>query len=65
MKSEFFEESMELADRCIKDLQQKEADKVCSDCTLAIHQLKQAGEGELELSHPILELYKAYGFNNN
>lgn len=65
MKTEFFEESMKLAKRCVNDLQQKEADKVCSDCTLAIHQLKQASEGELVLSHPILELHKAYGFSNN
>ena len=62
MKEEFFEESMKVADRCVNDLNQKEVDSVCSDCSLASHQIKQASNGKTNTSHPILELYKAYGF---
>ena len=62
MKSEFFDESIKVAERCVNDLNQKEHDTVCSDCSLASHQLKQASNGELNPSHPIIELYKAYGF---
>jgi glycerol-3-phosphate dehydrogenase subunit C len=62
MKEEFFEESMKVAERCVNDLNQKEVDSVCSDCSLASHQIKQASNGKTNPSHPILELYKAYGF---
>ena len=62
MKEEFFEESMKVAERCVNDLNQKEVDNVCSDCSLASHQIKQASNGKTNPSHPILELYKAYGF---
>ena len=62
MKSEFFDESIKVAERCVNDLNQKEHDTVCSDCSLASHQLNQASNGELNPSHPIIELYKAYGF---
>ena len=65
MKSEFFDESIKVAERCVNDLNQKEHDTVCSDCSLASHQLKQASNGELNPSHPIIELYKAYGFEKN
>ena len=62
MKSEFFDESIKVAERCVNDLNQKEHDTVCSDCSLASHQLNQASNGKLNPSHPIIELYKAYGF---
>jgi len=62
MKEEFFDESMKVAERCINDLNQKESDNICSDCSLASHQIEQASGGEIKPSHPILELYKAYGF---
>ena len=65
MKSEFFDESMKVAERCVNDLNQKEHDTVCSDCSLASHQLKQASDDTMAPSHPIIELYKAYGFNEN
>lgn len=60
MKAEFFDTSMQVAERCVNDLLQKEADTVCSDCSLASHQLKQASDGAVAPSHPILELYRAY-----
>ena len=46
MKEEFFEESMKVAERCVNDLNQKEVDSVCSDCSLASHQIKQASNGK-------------------
>ena len=65
MKAEFFEESMKVAERCVNDIEQKEHDKVCSDCSLASHQLSQASNGVINPSPPILELYKAYGLNQD
>ena len=62
MKEEFFDASMKVAERCVNDLNQKDSDSICSDCSLASHQLKQASDGEIQASHPILELHKAYGF---
>ena len=56
---------MEVAERCVNDINQTESDIVCTDCSLASHQLKQASNGGITPSHPILELYKAYGFNGN
>ena len=65
MKVQYFNESMEVAERCVNDINQTESDIVCTDCSLASHQLKQASNGGITPSHPILELYKAYGFNGN
>ena len=65
MKAEYFDESMKVAERCVNDINQKESDSVCSDCSLASHQLKQASNGGVMPSHPIMELYNAYGFNQN
>lgn len=65
MKVENFEASLKVAERCVNDLNKRDADIVCSDCSLASHQLKQASDGQVVPSHPILELYKAYGFNQN
>ncbi len=65
MKSEFFDESMKVAERCVNDLGQKEHDSICSDCSLASHQLKQASNEKISPTHPIIELYKAYGLSKN
>ena len=65
MKSEFFDASIKVADKCVNDLNQKEYDTVCSDCSLASHQLKQASKDEIQPSHPIIELYKAYGIKDH
>ncbi len=65
MKSEFFDSSMEVAERCMNDINQKEFDVACSDCSLASHQLSQASEGNIQPSHPIIELHKAYGMNKH
>ena len=59
---EFFDESIKVAEQCINDMNQKEHDSVCSDCSLASHQLLQASGGNIKSVHPILSLYKAYGF---
>ena len=61
MKEEFFDTSMQVAERCVNDLIQKESDSICSDCSLASHQINQASKGETKPIHPILELHKAYG----
>ena len=63
MKTEYFEPSMKVAERCVNDINKRDADIVCSDCSLASHQLTQASEGDVAPSHPILELHKAYGFS--
>ena len=65
MKSEFFEESIKVADRCVNDLSAKDADVACSDCSLASHQINQASDKKIKPSHPIIELHKAYGFGEN
>jgi len=65
MKVENFDESIKVAERCVNDINQREANKVCSDCSLASQQLKQASNGTIMPSHPILEIYKAYGLNQN
>ena len=65
MKSEFFEASMKVADRCVNDLSAKDADVACSDCSLASHQINQASDKKIKPSHPIIELHKAYGFGEN
>ncbi len=65
MKTEYFEESMKIAERCANDIGKKEANKVCSDCSLASHQLKQASNNRMIPTHPILELRKAYGLGQD
>tara|TARA_B100000686_G_C16805788_1_gene990214 strand:- start:14822 stop:15655 length:834 start_codon:yes stop_codon:yes gene_type:complete len=62
MKFEFFEESMKVGERCVNDLGQKEYDSICTDCSLASHQLSQASDGHINLDHPVIKLYNAYGF---
>ena len=65
MKSEFFDESMKVGEKCVNDISQREHDSVCSDCSLASHQLKQASNNSIDPSHPIIQLHKAYGFEKN
>jgi len=65
MKSENYDESMKVADRCVNDINQKEADKACSDCSLASHQIKQASNSKINPSHPIIELHRAYGLGDS
>ena len=65
MKSENYDESMKVADRCVNDINQKEADKTCSDCSLASHQIKQASNSKINPSHPIIELHRAYGLGDS
>ena len=60
MKTENFEESIRVAEKCINDINQIKSDTVCSDCSLASHQLKQASQNKIVPSHPILELSRAY-----
>ena len=62
MKEEFFDESMKVADRCVNDINQGESENTCTDCSLASHQIAQSSKNKIKPSHPILELYKAYGF---
>ena len=64
MKSEFFDESIKVGEKCVNDISQREHDTVCSDCSLASHQLKQASNNSVDPSHPIIQLHKAYGFEN-
>ena len=65
MKSEFFDESIKVGEKCVNDISQREHDTVCSDCSLASHQLKQASNNSIDPSHPIIQLHKAYGFEKN
>lgn len=65
MKTANFEDSIKVAERCLNDINQREVGKVCSDCSLASHQLKQASNGQVLPSHPIMEFYHAYGLNQN
>ena len=60
MKTENFEESIKVAEKCLNDINQVSNENVCSDCSLASHQLKQASQNEILPSHPVVELFKAY-----
>ena len=61
MKTENFDESIKVADKCLNDISQVNSETVCSDCSLASHQLNQASKNTVVPSHPIVELFKAYG----
>ncbi len=65
MKEEFFEESINVGDKCVNDISKKESDSVCSDCSLASHQLGQVSDGAVNPTHPIIELYRAYGLHKS
>jgi glycerol-3-phosphate dehydrogenase subunit C len=59
VKTEFFEMSMTIAGKAVRDLQIADPDIVVSDCPLAALQLSQAGGRSV--SHPIQVLSQAYG----
>ena len=54
------DESIKVADKCLNDINQVNSETVCSDCSLASHQLNQASKNTVVPSHPIVELFKAY-----
>lgn len=64
MKKEFFYESLEVGKKCVKDLDKKDADITCSDCSLAALQIYQASEEKIKAEHPIETLYRAYGLSS-
>jgi Fe-S oxidoreductase len=59
VKNEFFEMSMTIAAKAVRDLEAARADIVVSDCPLAALQLTQAGGRSV--SHPIQVIRQAYG----
>jgi len=61
MKKEFFQESIKVGEKCVKDLDKKDADITCSDCTLAALQIYQASGERIQAEHPIETLHRAYG----
>jgi Fe-S oxidoreductase len=65
MKKEFFDESIKVGEKCVQDLDKKDADITCSDCTLAALQIYQASGERIQAEHPIETLYRAYGLNDN
>jgi glycerol-3-phosphate dehydrogenase subunit C len=59
VKNEFFEMSMTIAGKAVRDLEAAQPDIVVSDCPLAALQLTQAGGRSV--SHPIQVIREAYG----
>ena len=59
VKNEFFEMSMVIAAKAVRDLDAAQPDIVVSDCPLAALQLSQAGGRSV--SHPIQVVRQAYG----
>jgi Fe-S oxidoreductase len=64
MKKEFFHDSLEVGKKCVKDLDKKDADITCSDCTLAALQIYQASDERIKAEHPIETLQRAYGLSS-
>ena len=64
-KVEFFDLSMKIADKVVREIEQTPADLVASDCPLAALQLDQAGRGaesrQPSALHPIQIVRDAYG----
>jgi Fe-S oxidoreductase len=60
VKVEFFDLSMKIADKAVRDVEAAGADLVVSDCPLSGAQLTQAGGGRPTL-HPIEVIKQAYG----
>ena len=58
-KTEYFDLSMKIAEKAVRELEAAHADVVVSDCPLAALQLTQAG-GQA-VSHPIQVIKQAYG----
>ncbi len=59
VKNEFFEMSMTIAAKAVRDLEAAQPDIVVSDCPLAALQLTQAGGRSV--GHPIQVIRQAYG----
>jgi len=59
VKTEFFDMSMTIADKAVRELEAAHPDVVVSDCPLAALQLTQAGGRSV--SHPIQVIRQAYG----
>ena len=64
MKAEFFQASIKIADKLVRQLNQRPADHNCSDCTLAGLQLHQASGGDISAAHPIQLIHYAYGLGD-
>jgi Fe-S oxidoreductase len=64
LKAEFFQASMKMADKLVRQLNQRPAVYNCSDCTLAGLQLHQASGGEISAAHPIQLIHYAYGLGS-
>lgn len=65
MKAEFFDESMNMADKLVSALNRKPARYTCSDCTLAGMQIQQASKAGMAPLHPISLIQFAYGLDVN
>ena len=67
VKTEFFELSMGIAAKAVRDLEPMPADLIASDCPLSALQLEQAGAAERtrakRVFHPIEILRDAYGLS--
>jgi glycerol-3-phosphate dehydrogenase subunit C len=59
VKTEYFDLSMKIADKAVRELSAIAADVVVSDCPLAALQLTQAGGRAVK--HPIQVIQQAYG----
>jgi hypothetical protein len=63
MKAEFFDESMQMADKLVNTINRKPAQHTCSDCTLAGMQIHQASKGDIAPLHPVSLILHAYGLD--
>jgi Fe-S oxidoreductase len=63
MKAEFFDESMQMADKLVNTINRKPAQHTCSDCTLAGMQIHQASKGDIAPIHPVSLILHAYGLD--
>lgn len=59
MKTQYFDLSMKIAEKAVRELEAIQPDLVVSDCPLAALQLSQAGGRAV--AHPILVMKEAYG----
>ncbi|MEW6248117.1 MAG: heterodisulfide reductase-related iron-sulfur binding cluster [Nitrospirota bacterium] len=61
VKAEFFELSMKIANKVVRQVKEAQADLVASDCPLAALQIDQAGQAGRPTLHPIQIIKQAYG----
>lgn len=61
VKVEFFDLSMKIASKAVRQLSENEPDLFVSDCPLAALQLDQASGRKAETLHPIQVIQQAYG----